>query len=226
MSIVIAPTLTQREMRWTAWKVMASLKNIVHQHEEDADKYVIWGVDCNDAIITYIYKGTVPEDVINSGYTQELNDEDKTDFLDNYLPTSNRTSVQTTIPKVGIGVDSLRPRSIRFTATANSTTAHYFVMDESLAFRGGYIYSTGQLGDHIRLTVVDKDNLLGYGSDLELKEYIKDLSVFPNTAATVLDVNVSSLIPAGLYFKIYYTNTHATIDAKVAINFLSYVAEA
>lgn len=225
MSIVIAPTLTQRELRWTDWKAMSALKILVHQHHDDGTKYCIWGVDCSDAIITYIYKGTVPEEVIASGYSQAQNDADKAEFESDYLPTSNRTNISRMLTKVGIGVDSLRPRTLRFTAAANSTTNHYFLMDVPLAFRGGYFWSNGQFGDYIRLSVTDKDNLLGYGVDFEIKEYIVGLSVIPSAVQSIVDVNVSGLITAGFYFKIEYTNSHATNSANCVINFLSYVAE-
>lgn len=225
MSIVIAPTLTQREFKWTGWKAMSTLKALVHQHHDEGSKYFIWGVDGNDAIICIIYKGTVPDDVIASGYTQEQNDTDKAEFEADYLPTSNRTSVSRTLAKVGLGVDSLRPRTMRFSAAANSTTSHYFLMDVALAFRGGYIWSSGQFGDYITLSVTDKDNLLGYGADFELKQYINGLSIIPSSTAALVDVNVSQLIPAGFYFKIQYTNSHASNAANVLINYLSYISE-
>lgn len=129
------------------------------------------------------------------------------------------------IQKVSNTMNLLRPRCWIFDSAANTTTTSYFAMDNDLSFRGGTLFSNGQLGDTITLSVHDKDNLLGYGA-IDLKTYIDGLAIFPNFPVEIIDVDVSDPIPAGLYFKVVYTNTHATNTAKTAINFLSYEADA
>jgi len=90
MSVVIAPQYTQRIGRWTAWKTHHMARGCPrHQYEGDETTYTIWCYDGPEAHITTIWKGEVPYTVIEGGYTQEQNDEDKTDFETNYKATAN-----------------------------------------------------------------------------------------------------------------------------------------
>ena len=128
------------------------------------------------------------------------------------------------IQKVSNTMNLLRPRCWVFDSAANTTTTSYFLMDADLSFRGGNLFSNGQLGDTLTLSVHDKDNILGGGA-VDLKVYINGLAIFPNQVVELVDVDVSNAIPTGLYFKVDYTNTHATNSARTAINFLSYEAD-
>lgn len=87
--IAISPSFTQREYKWTAWKAILSKKYLVTQYDEDVDRYLIYGYDGPEVHLCFIYKGEVPESVVNSGYSQVQNDADKTDFETNYKAAAN-----------------------------------------------------------------------------------------------------------------------------------------
>lgn len=93
--IAIAPTFTQKEYRWTAWKAVRAAKGMVHQSDDDAERYMVYGYDGPEVHLCYIYKGTVPDAVVGAGYTQEQNDADKADFEGNYYLTANKPIVLT-----------------------------------------------------------------------------------------------------------------------------------
>ncbi len=95
MTVHIASQFTQRWTRWTGWKSVRSMKNGVHQHDDDgglASSYTIWFYDGPDCHLCTIWKGSVPDGIQNdpnNPYTQSQNDSDLSDFVTNYLPTSN-----------------------------------------------------------------------------------------------------------------------------------------
>lgn len=126
------------------------------------------------------------------------------------------------IQKAEKNYDKLRPRAIIFEAEKNSITMHYFKFDKTLSIRGGILYSNGTLGDSIRITVCDKDNILGYGENVDLDEFAKKIAVIPNEKLEIIDLNASEPILENLYLKIEYSNTSVETNAKVVINFLTY----
>lgn len=87
--ITIASHFTQREYKWTAWKVAKANKYLITQFDEDDSRYLVYGYDGPEAHLCFIYKGTVPAEVLQSGYTQEQNDADKADFEGNHKTSSN-----------------------------------------------------------------------------------------------------------------------------------------
>lgn len=90
MSVVIAPQYTQRGYRWTDWKTAHTNRGSPrHQYDDDGTAYTIWFYDGPEAHITTIWKGEVPYTVVEDGYTQEQNDDDKADFDTNFKDTSN-----------------------------------------------------------------------------------------------------------------------------------------
>lgn len=93
MTVSMSPSLTQRFYYWTEFKTFMSKKNFPLQFDQETDLYTIWGYDGQEVIVSTIWRGTVPEHVINqAGYSQVTNDADKTDFETNYKPSGNRTN--------------------------------------------------------------------------------------------------------------------------------------
>ncbi len=95
MPILIAPQFTLRSYQWSAWKAACAAKAGVYQHSEEPDIYTIYFYDGPEAHTCTIWKGVVPDGVVQTGYAQSQNDADKTDFETNYKPTSNKTLVPT-----------------------------------------------------------------------------------------------------------------------------------
>ena len=89
MSVSIAPQFTQRHYSWSNWKAQAISRGLLWQHDDDGGTYTIWGYDGPEVHLCTIYKGSVPDGVLNGGYSQEQNDLDKADWEANYKPASN-----------------------------------------------------------------------------------------------------------------------------------------
>lgn len=90
MSVSISSQFTQRNYKWTDWKVIQSVKNLIYQYEDDGYIYTIWGYDGPDAHICSIFKGNVPYSIIEQGYSQVQNDSDKVDFETNFQANGNK----------------------------------------------------------------------------------------------------------------------------------------
>ena len=91
MPTPIAPYFTQRNYTWSAWKTIHTLKSFAFQHEDDGTVHTIWGYDGPEAHICTIWKGDVPQAVIDAGYSQSQNDSDQYDFESNFLSIANKS---------------------------------------------------------------------------------------------------------------------------------------
>ena len=91
MAIPISSQFTQRNYQWTDWKTVQFNKKLIYQSNDDGSIYTIWGYDGPDVHICTIFKGEVPYTVVEQGYSQTQNDNDKTDFENNYAGDSNKT---------------------------------------------------------------------------------------------------------------------------------------
>jgi hypothetical protein len=77
---------------WTVFKSSAITgKSLLVQYQDDGSIYTIFAIDLSIAYTCIIWKGTVPDGVINSGYSQAQNDTDKADFENNYKAQANKT---------------------------------------------------------------------------------------------------------------------------------------
>lgn len=89
MTVSFGSSFTQKYYVWTTFKVVQSSKLLSIQYDDDGVIYTIYGYDGPEVHICVIYKGLVPDGIINSGYSQVQNDADKSDFETNYKSTAN-----------------------------------------------------------------------------------------------------------------------------------------
>jgi hypothetical protein len=74
---------------WAELKNFVSNKFIFLQYTDDGIQYNLFALDDRIVYLCNIWKGTVPESVVNGGYSQAQNDADKSDFETSYLPYAN-----------------------------------------------------------------------------------------------------------------------------------------
>jgi hypothetical protein len=79
---------------WTVFKTSVVGKSLQVQQDDDGVTYSIFAIDGPIVYDCTIWKGIVPDGVVNSGYSQSQNNTDKTDFETNYLPTGNQRLLQ------------------------------------------------------------------------------------------------------------------------------------
>lgn len=104
-------------------------------------------------------------------------------------------------------------------ASANSTTnIDYLISTERWLTGGVLLVNNGNWGDSLHIQVIDKDNVLGYGSNVVLQQFITNFYVRPDSVfQEKLEVPYVSLLVAGLYVRIVYTNT-SLFEVGVACN--------
>jgi hypothetical protein len=74
---------------WTDFKSILQSKNTTLQYITGAISYTIF---CIDDLVVYtctVWTGTVPDDIISSGYSQAQNNSDLSDFQTNWQPSAN-----------------------------------------------------------------------------------------------------------------------------------------
>jgi hypothetical protein len=84
-------TMPQRSGNWAWFKPFITGKSLKPQYEESTEAYFIYGYDIPEVLTCTIWKGVVPESVINGGYSQATNDADKDNFETNFKPYANRS---------------------------------------------------------------------------------------------------------------------------------------
>jgi hypothetical protein len=97
MSITLGSTYTQRVMRYAAWRAALAARVSIHQHDaEDPSFYFCWFYDGPDVFICRVYRGAVPDQELQLGYTQMMADADLADFEATLLPSSNSAHIKRT----------------------------------------------------------------------------------------------------------------------------------
>lgn len=87
------------------------------------------------------------------------------------------------------------------------TSSHDELMTTSIRLQGGYYWVKGaNLGDTVSLSVVDKDNILGNGTDVVLAEYVKNLPLAPWDHKDEIIAPTAGRVVSGLYLRMIYTN--------------------
>jgi hypothetical protein len=95
------------------------------------------------------------------------------------------------------------------TAYANATTDVDFKMaGERWLVGGTLLVGGGNWGDTATIQIVDKDNILGYGANVVLNQFVTNLQIRNDvTLQEKLEVSYVSLVPKDIYIRIKYTNT-------------------
>lgn len=109
----------------------------------------------------------------------------------------------------------------KFTATAGQETIHDFLIAEDHLIDGALlVVINGALGDKVKCQVIDKDNILGYGQNIVLGEYVKDWYINPSASKQLeYESSYPAKIYGGLYLRTIYTS-QGTESPEVIINYL------
>lgn len=111
--------------------------------------------------------------------------------------------------------------AINGTATKTTTTnIDLKITTEKTWINGGAIlYKNAAWGDYITAQVVDKDNVLGYGSNVVLAEYITKRYIHPDEHYDEIELPYAGEIPQNTYLRIKYTSVGTSTDVDVAANY-------
>lgn len=86
----------------------------------------------------------------------------------------------------------------------SSTNCDLHVTDDHIADGGRIITLNATAGDNVDVKVIDIDNVLGYGANTVLKQFVTAWPIFPGDNIWDFSVNYPAKIYSGLYIRIVY----------------------
>jgi hypothetical protein len=174
--IAFGADVTVVSLRWTAFKKLVQDKRMVMQYADDVGAYQPFAFDAEYLVYECsIWKGEVPWTVIESGYTQELNDADLADFKGNYQANCNWSvapkgsdGTPATLPCLfpngvylylsgagdGASARGVGDPFVLSSDTAEDKTFEWGYLDWVLIAGGGMSHQGGQAGDYCTMEVV------------------------------------------------------------------------
>lgn len=95
------------------------------------------------------------------------------------------------------------------------------ITDDVLITGGVFMTKDGVWGDSVVLQVVDIDNVLGYGANVTLNQFVAWFLPNSPAAGTLIQLQVPypAKIFAGLYLRMRFTSV-GTTDVQVAMNYM------
>lgn len=115
--------------------------------------------------------------------------------------------------------ENFRFRGVSFSglATAGQNTNIDFQLTAERYMNGGKLILEGNnIDDKICFQVIDKDNVLGYGANVVLDEFIKDFFL-PQSAPLEINLPYTARLYNGLYLRLIYKSA-GNSDVKVKCN--------
>jgi hypothetical protein len=118
---------------------------------------------------------------------------------------------------------SLATFGLKFTATLNTTTNYDKLMTKAYGMHAGVMFiKNSTFGDYLNVQIIDKDNVLGYGNNVVLKQYINEWYVWEGRAE-LHNLTVGDLPAAGLYLRLIYNSVGTTGNVpEIIVNLISY----
>lgn len=118
-----------------------------------------------------------------------------------------------TRPRAFSNTDGFRFRGAAVEGTISALTTgniDYQITQERYINGGRLLVSTIGPSDKLTCQVIDKDNLLGYGAEFVLDEFIHEYFV-PESGNLEVRLDYPAKIPAGFYIRLKYVNSSATL---------------
>lgn len=108
----------------------------------------------------------------------------------------------------------------KFTAILGTETIHDYLVSDDYLIDGAIIIAiSATIGDKVTCQVIDKDNVMGYGANVVLGQYVTNWYMNPNESIQMdFKSDYPAKIFAGLYLRIKYTSVGAT-NVEVITNF-------
>lgn len=212
MATILSPSFTHREYSWTDFNASITSKVLNVQYDDNGVRYTIWGYDGPEILYCYIYKGDVPESVVNAGYSQAQNDTDKSYFETNIKPTANSYLIEKDPNGAVFGRLKIVPTGWKYCAYGiNVTTSKYSGALE--VFKDGVadtaINTSHKIYDGTNTEITSTLNELTAVKTVITVEPTYDIYVISgrvaqSTARILMDVIVAPDIPAGSGGSIYF----------------------
>lgn len=111
-------------------------------------------------------------------------------------------------------------KGLKFAATAGATTSGDLLLSHDYLIDGAIFFAKGAaMGDYVNFKIIDKDNVMGYGANTVLGQYVTTWYINPDST---FQADMKSIYPAkifsGLYLRMDYISTGGT-NVDVIINY-------
>jgi hypothetical protein len=193
------------ELKWSDFKNFSTSRAVTGHYFTIGDNYQLFCIDSPIQVSCII-----PTDPTNA---------DTIDFETNFKSSWNKKNsdsdgYQITRQRAFSNSDGFRFRGASFsgTATAGTVTNIDYKLTEERYINGGQLILKDHVtGDKFTFQVIDIDNVMGYGANVVLDQFITDFYV-SGQAETQAGLNLAypAKIPANLYLRLKITSTGET----------------
>jgi hypothetical protein len=180
----------------------------------DVNKYRVW---CNtESGYVSVWAEAEPSDCPNNnGHTIDSTKTAITDAMSSQLMDTKQVFLPTGLKVAAFG--------FKFTATKNTETSFDHKLIQDVRLRGGAVETEGHvMGDKADLSIVDVDNILGFGAGLVVALYFDGWNIPKSGVVDVLEPTMGDNVPKDLYVRCIYTSVGDTDDVKVGVNLRAY----
>lgn len=141
--------------------------------------------------------------------------------------TAIKTLLGKSVETVVSNVFAMNSKKTKVIVPVNSTLRVLFKIEnedgetfQTRSYFGAFVYATGGAADDsVLVTILDKDNRLGYGENIVIKNYCDwFLSPIKQRGGVMTPDGAPSAIPVGLYVCFDFTNTSLEDELKIWIN--------
>jgi hypothetical protein len=110
-------------------------------------------------------------------------------------------------------------KGMKFTASAGTTTTNDLQINDDVLVDGAVFHAIGgEFGDKAKFQIIDKDNVMGFGTNVVLAQFVTDWYINPDIS---IQLDEKSPYPAkiysGLYVRVIYDSVGST-DVKIILN--------
>lgn len=207
-------------LSYSAFKEIVLAKDLKWQYSEEDACYRIWAFDVQCRYGCSIYKSNPG---LVGGFNWAAEEANLNDFLANYKPTANNKLENPTVPD---NVFSMQTQKVFWEFAKNATSEQLFQLANLDGESYVYKYLSGAdwkvydavEGDWVKFQVVDHDNILGYGADFVLKEYVVGKYIWNETPMECVSMAPGRL-PVGLYLRCIYVSVGTENNPRMYVNF-------
>lgn len=189
---------------WVDLKTAIDSQDMRVKYIDTGKRYLIWAFDGNFQLKTDILKSDSPSD-------------DQTDFETNYKSGSNKKLIPDTDAYNRTDQFTFAGEGFTATATKNTTTNLDYKITGDRYINGLQMLCTNQAAnDSATLQIVDKDNVLGYGTNVVLSQFATNWQIADgNQDQGIIQLPFRGKIPANCYIRIRYTSTGILTNVTV-----------
>lgn len=179
-------------------------KNLNNQYTETSESYDLYGPDAND--LTW--------------HVRILKDGEADEFESTYKVQCN-WAIGNRPYAFATGDFIFAPNSSIETCPAGGEKSVLYQVTQKMYINGGRLVTDGNsvFGDWVEFQIVDHDNLLGYGVDTVLANWIPKWIVAWKTAAETIQTPYAGSPPVGMYFRMTYHSV-GVADVGFSVNYM------